>query len=261
MILSISVVSSRHGALVRRMLESLAAHPPGVSFEVILTINAEEPPFHEDLGVSFPLTVLRNERRKGFAANHNQAFKHARGRYFCVLNPDIVFVQPVFDRLIELVSRGDIGVVAPGIVDAEGRLEDTFRRVPGPGRIVKRALDRRSTPDVVPIEPSGLARPEWIAGMFLLTTRTLWEKLGGFDERYYLYCEDVDFGIRAREAGFDLVVDTRNIVVHEARRSSRRNLRYLFYHLRSLTKLFLSAPYRRARLETGNDESSRRSVR
>lgn len=242
--LSLSVVSHGQGALVRCMMESVVRHPPPVPWELLLTLNLPErdPISSSEAGVS--VIIHRNDFPRGFAANHNAAFRRARGSRFCVLNPDLVFPGPVFDRLLALVGDPGVGVVAPGIVDEKGRLEDSFRRLPRPWPLLRRLVARRSHPDVTPIGPDGLARPDWIAGMFLLMKSEVFEALDGFDEGYFMYCEDIDLGIRARQAGYDLIVDTRTAVVHDARRASRRRPRHFIRHATSMARLLVSSPYR-----------------
>jgi N-acetylglucosaminyl-diphospho-decaprenol L-rhamnosyltransferase len=245
--LSISVVSNGHGALIRRLLETLDANRPAVAIEVILTLNIPEPSPIQGVQLSFPVRTLLNARPAGFAENHNVAFRHASGEFFCVINPDIVFQREIFTDLIGQLADPRIGVVAPRLVDAEGRTQDSYRRLPTPFRLLSRYTGRDRCSDLVPVGSDGRAQPDWIAGMFLLMRSRVFHDLGGFDQRYFLYFEDVDLGVRARLAGYRLVVDTRLCAVHEARRDSHRKLAFLAMHLKSAGRFFLSRSYRSAR--------------
>lgn len=228
------------------MLESLEKHRPTFPLEVLLTLNIAEPDPAADMHLSFPVIVTTNRTRRGFARNHNRAFRRARGKYFCALNPDIVFVEPVFTRLIDRLKAG-AGIAAPVVVDPHGEWQDTYRRLPRARRLLTRFRGRGGPDDVVDIGADGLAHPDWIGGTFLLMKADTFRQLDGFDERYFLYYEDADLGIRCRLAGCDLVVDSGVKVVHDARRDSRRRAWFLGRHVRSALRFFLSPPYRKAR--------------
>jgi GT2 family glycosyltransferase len=78
--------------------------------------------------------------------------------------------------------------------------------------------------------------------MFMLFRAETLRSMGGFDERYFLYYEDVDLCARLREAGYEVAVCTEASAIHAARRESRRNLRFAKWHLRSALRFFTSHP-------------------
>lgn len=245
-VLSLSVVSTSQGALVRNFLTTLDAHAPPVPVEVVLTINGPEPSPLEGLNLGFPVRVIENSTRRGFAQNHNAAFRVARGVHFCVINPDITFSEDVFSPLLAHLRDPRVGITAPRMVDETGEMQDSFRSLPTPGRIIARVFGRELPDERTLVDEQGFAFPDWIAGMFLLLRSGVYRELGGLDERYFLYFEDVDIGVRCRLAGYELVVDTGVTVGHDARRDSHRSLSYLRKHLASARKFFLSRPYRGA---------------
>jgi GT2 family glycosyltransferase len=131
--------------------------------------------------------VLRPVRPLGFASNHNIAFERASGEYFCVLNPDVIFQGSVLPALVALIERGQGHIVAPIMRDSRGRLEDSFRELPSPMRLIRRRLGRRQPP---PLPAAGaLLHPDWIAGTFMLMQRATFSQLKGFDQRYRLYLD------------------------------------------------------------------------
>jgi len=238
----VSVVSHGQGALVAALLGDLAACATRPR-EVILTLNIEEAlPFGEgDFG--FPLVMVRNPRRKGFGENHNAAFRRSRGGMFCVLNPDVRLAEDPFPALASRLQDPRVGVVAPLIVNPRGEVEDSARRFPTPLSILGKALGAKPGADYeMGAEP---VFPDWVAGMFLLFRREVFESLGGFDERYFLYYEDVDLCARMRAAGLRVVLEPACRAIHAARRESHRNWRYRAWHLRSMLRFFLSHFLRR----------------
>ncbi len=232
-----SVVSHGQGKLAKLLLNDLAAHSARM-IDVVLTVNIGEKLPFDVKDYSFPIRVIKNPIPKGFGANHNSAFGESRSEYFCVLNPDIRFNSDPFSALLVSLQDDYVGVVAPLVVGTEGIIEDSARRIPTPFRILSKLFIREKKPDyVIGREP---VYPDWVAGMFMLFPYQVFERMGGFDERYFLYYEDVDLCSRLRLAGYQIVLIPEVSVVHDARRESHRNFRYLRWHLRSIMRFFLS---------------------
>lgn len=230
-----SIVSHGQAGLVNNLLADLA-RCNDVSLQVILTLNlAERLPFSES-GHPFPLIVIRNPQPKGFGANHNAAFRHAKGRFFCVLNPDIRLSADPFPTLVADLAYDQIGVVAPRILNPDGSIDDSARLFPTPWFIVRKLFGLTTGLDYQ-IEQTTLS-PDWVAGMFMVFRKVVYAELAGFDERYFLYYEDVDLCWRLRKRGYDIRLVPSASAVHDARRESRRSLRYLAWHLRSMLRFF-----------------------
>lgn len=242
--ISISIASHGQGDLVGLALNDLAQFSGQLGFEVIVTKNIPEklpftPPYF-----SYPLRIVENSSRKGFGANHNAAFRLTSSEFFCVLNPDIRLTRNPFPALLEFACQPDVGVVAPRVVNNSGQREDSERRFPTPWELMKKIVGGKSAiwSDAHPV-----SSPDWIAGMFMLFPRSVFEELHGFDERYFLYYEDVDLCARLALAGYKRLVCSDVTVVHDARRSSHANLRYAAMHLQSIVRFFSSDVYRQVR--------------
>lgn len=235
-LISLSIVSHGQARLVSMLLDDLERARPR-NFEVLLTINIPEntEAFEER---PYPLTVLRNSSPRGFGANHNAAFAHARGTYFAVVNPDIRTDQLDLDRLIEPFNSPGVAAVAPAVQSEAGTLEDSVRRFPTFPRLLRRVVLRQRQPDyrwnTDPIEV------DWVAGMFVVFPTMRFREVGGFDaKRFYMYMEDADICKRLRQRGWSVVLNPQVSVVHAARRASHRNFRHLRWHLVSALR-FLS---------------------
>jgi hypothetical protein len=235
-LISISIVSHRHGALVSELLGDIARCCRNV--EVLLTLNVEEEPPFDTASFDIPLRIVRNASVKGFGANHNAAFHRAQGRYFCVLNPDLRLNADPFPLLIEALADSRVGVAAPRIANPTGETEDSARRFPTLWAIVRKAFSGAQHHDYE-IANAPL-RPEWVAGMFMLFRSEVFRQLGGFDERYFLYYEDVDLCLRLRRLGYVALLEPRAVALHDARRASHRDLRHFLWHARSLARFLFS---------------------
>ena len=244
-LVSISIVSHAQTKLVSRLLTSLGRYETDLDYELILLENSPGGLDHDWSALDRPVKFVANDKPRGLAHNWNTTFALARGEYFCLMNPDLIFVEPVFPRLIEDIRGGVADIVAPAVYDASGRLQASARELPSAWSIFM----RRVTPGYAELENLELlpSEPDWIAGMFLLMRSDVYQNLGGMNERYYLYFEDVDFCTRARLAGYQLSVNKRVKVVHDAQRSSRRHPKYLAWHLLSAIRFLSSPVYRQAR--------------
>jgi len=225
-----------------RLLEDIEHYCVDYSLEVLLTLNLPESLPFEPQCFGFPVVVINNRHPKGFGQNHNAAFLHAKGGYFCVLNPDIRLWENPFPALLSEFSDASVGVVAPRIEDGHGNREDSARNFPALIELLGKLFGGRS---VVHDEHGDAPNePDWLAGMFLVFPREVFAQVRGFDERYFLYYEDVDICLRLRLAGYLVRLCGGASAIHEARRSSHRNFKYMYWHFSSLMRFFLSAAYR-----------------
>lgn len=245
--ISISIVSHGQMHLVRRLMQSVVeVSQEDCRFQIILTENLKPSLVNKDVFDGMQVDWIINEKPLGLAQNQNQAFRAARGDYFCILNPDVVLVEPIFGKLIDHIAQGSGDIVAPLVVDSHRIPLDSFRDLPTPMELVRRRLFYQARI----IRPERLAsplHPDWIAGTILLMPREVFEALQGMNERYFLYFEDVDFCSRARLAGMKLLVDPTVRIVHEPRRASKTDLRYLRRHLQSALRFFTSPVYQTVR--------------
>lgn len=236
--ISVSVVSHNQINLIFNLLKDIETISSGVSLEVIITLNVEEKlPFDAD-SFSFFIKTLQNKAPLGFGTNHNQAFKHAIGDYFCVINPDIRLNSDSFSPLIETLRDNLIGVAGPLVLNEIGNVEDSARYFPTPLKILCKLIGKCRGGDYV-VNKAPIS-PDWIGGMFMLFRKEVFAKLKGFDERFFLYYEDVDLCARARLAGYSIILNPKAQAIHCAQRSSHRHFKYLKWHLTSMMRFFCS---------------------
>lgn len=242
--LTLSIVSHGHGALVERLLAQLDALRSLRGVTLLLTLNLAG----EQVDVShcrqLKVKVLRNPAPKGFGANHNAAFTQCTTPWFVVMNPDLSMTHgDVFSVLLEHARQGHHQAIAPLILNSSGGQEDSVRANLTPASLFRRqAMGRRRT--AVASGPSGPGRPfYWLAGMFLMIDSIAYRSLGGFDERFFLYCEDYDLCARLYVGGHSYLSDASCAVVHDAQRDSHRSWRHLRWHLGGLLKVWLSRPF------------------
>ncbi len=236
--ITVSIVSHNQAGLVSHLLDDLSRFCSD-RIEVVLTLNTREKLPFQLSTFSFPIKLIENKSAKGFGANHNQAYSRARGDYFCVLNPDIRLKDNPFPILLRCLESQELAVVAPKIVNADGDVEDSARYFPTPLSILRKAMRRRGAGPDYGLD-SDTIYPDWVGGMFMLFRSDVFAQVQGFNERFFLYYEDVDLCARLWLRKWKVGLCPTANAVHDARRQSHRDIKYLKWHLSSMMKFFLS---------------------
>ncbi len=193
-------------------LAAIARHSGEITYEVIIADDVSTDRTQRISELVPNARVVRNERNLGFLRNCNRAARAARGEYLLFLNND-TNVQP--DWLAPLVNlmEGDatIGIAGSKLVDPDGMLQEAGGIIwtDGSGWNFGRFDDPEKP------EYNYLKDVDYISGAAIMVRRELWEKTGGFDERYVpAYYEDTDLAFEARRLGYRVVYQPLSVVVH-----------------------------------------------
>lgn len=234
--ITVSVVSHGHDVWLPLLLQDLAATAAGRVLRVVVTHNLPAAPL-SGAGLPFELVQIHNREPSGFGTNHNRAFAHAPGRFFCVLNPDMRLPDAeLWPQMLAAAASG-VGAVTATLLNADGSVQDNLRAVVTPWSLWRRRILR------LPEQ-----RVDWFSASFLLLPAEAYRAVGGFDERYHMYCEDVDLCLRLQLAGWRLVRSPA-VAVHHAQRDSLRRWRPLWWHMRSLLRLWSGVAFWRYQLQ------------
>jgi N-acetylglucosaminyl-diphospho-decaprenol L-rhamnosyltransferase len=239
--LTVSIVSHGHSDFVFALLDQLACSPLRQLITVILTINSPALDAFDEIRLArnffAEFILLKNSTPKGFGANHNQAFGHCTTDFFCVINPDIELVNDPFADLIEAFTASNVGLVYPSQVDQKTAALDFERCIVSPSSIAQRHFLRRN------YTSNYVKQVDWVSGSFMMFKSTIFRELDGFDERYFMYCEDVDVCLRLQLAGYCLA-RAEAIVIHHTQRKTLKDPKHLAWHVRSLLRLWNSTAYK-----------------
>jgi N-acetylglucosaminyl-diphospho-decaprenol L-rhamnosyltransferase len=237
------VVTYRSGEVIGAFLDSVAK-ATSRHYEVVVVDNsATLDPGTSAAGRRGEVTLLRPGRNLGYGAGANRGAHGASARWLLIANPDVSFAPGSLDELLDAVDRWPrAGALGPAIVNPGGVLYPSARELPSLGRGIGHALlgwcwptnpwtasYRREKADPAEGEAG------WLSGACQMVRREAFEQVGGFDEAYFMFMEDVDLDRRLGLAGWRMVYVPAAVVEHLGGHSTRRrSRRMVIAHHRSL---------------------------
>ena len=233
--LSIVIVTHNSSTQVALCLESLEAHPPTGSFEILVVDNASSDGTPEMIAERFPSVRLsRNTCNAGYSKGVNQGIESSRGRHILVLNPDIVVIEGSIDNLIRFLERTpDAGIAAAKLVYPDGRLQYTCRRFYNfTVLLLRRTVLGKIFPNarllrehlMMDYDHESARKVDWVIGACMLVRREAIEQVGSMDERFFLYFEDIDWCYRMGKHGWAVYYVPESVMVHSYERSSAKSV-------------------------------------
>lgn len=209
---SVVICAFGHLELTLRCLESIAAHPPSIAYEVVVVDDASPDDTGRLLALVPHLRLLRNDTNMGFLHSANRGAAAARGEYVVLLNNDTEVTAGWLDELVNTADADPaIGVVGCRLVYPDRRLQEAGGIIWASGQGWNYGRD--DSPDRG--QYNYLRDVDYCSGAALLVRTSLWRSLGGFDETFApAYYEDTDLCFRARERGARVVYQPRATVFH-----------------------------------------------
>ena len=215
--LSVVIVNYNVRYFLELCLKSVAAAITSIDAEIIVVDNNSSDESCKMVKQLFPnVQLLENKDNVGFSKANNQGVAVAKGDYVCILNPDTVVAEDTFSQLLEFSgSKDKIGIVSCKLIDGAGIfLPESKRNVPTRLIAIKKLIGLSKDYYVSNVKENEIGKAPIFVGAFMLLKKSLYENVGGFDERYFMYGEDIDLSYSILNAGYDNYYYGKTTVIH-----------------------------------------------
>ena len=263
--LSIVVLNYNNVGFLKKCIKSVLDAQIKIDYELIVVDNDSQDKSKEFLSqldlAPVKTQIVFNNRNFGYAAGNNQAVKLARGDYIFICNPDIIVLPGAVEKLyFYLKNHPSAGMVGPQLLNLDRTVQYSCCRFPhwytpflrrtflGNLPLLRKGLKNYLMLDYDHKEEKEV---DWMIGAALMFKKDFFEELGGFDERYFLYFDDVDLARRIWQKGKKVIYlpSARMIHAHQRLSNMRSALPSLFskilwIHIQSAIKYFWKWKYK-----------------
>jgi GT2 family glycosyltransferase len=250
MVLSIIIVSWNVCDYLVDCIESILKNCRLLQFEIIVVDNASTDGTVDLIKNKYPgLILFTNGTNKGFAYANNQGIRQARGRYLLFLNPDTIIKPDAVEKMLVFLEQNkDVGAIGPRLLNKDLTIQHSVRTFP----TFRSALYRHTILRYFGLfknhhekwrmkdfKSDRLTDVDQLMGAAILAEKDLVLKVGGFDERFFMYYEEIDFCYRIKKAGYRIVFFPDVSIIHLGGKSTGQiPFRKKFMAIRSLLRFF-----------------------
>lgn len=230
--LSIIIVSWNVKELLRACLDSIQAGQGELALEVLVVDSGSGDGTAEMVSAEYPsVRLIACPDNVGFARGNNLGLAAAQGDYLLLLNPDTRLCDDALRVMLDaLHSRPDVGLIGPQLLNPDGSHQSSRRRFPtlatflwestwlqayAPRRVMRHYY-AQDLPD------DAISAVDWVSGAAMLTRRAVVAQVGGLDEAYFMYSEELDWCRRIRQAGWRILYLPTARIVHHVGKSSEQ---------------------------------------
>lgn len=225
----VSVVTYDSAETIERCIDSVRSQPGGFEIRITIVDNDSRDDTVELIRARYPdIDLILPGRNLGFGAGHNLALHGCSEPCVLLVNPDAWLLDGAIERLVAVLDeRRDVALAGPRMEYEDGRPQLSFGRFPG---LLADLHQKRLTRSAKAGSAAVVERlnrllespfePDWISGACVLARRSALDSVGNFDERFFLYLEDVDLCRRLREEGWRVRVEPRAVCRHAEGHSS-----------------------------------------
>lgn len=250
--ISFLIVSWNVRELLKRAVQTILDDTRDLEIEIIVVDNASRDGTVEMLRAEFPnVRVIANNENVGFTRGNNQGLEIAQGRFLFLINPDTEIERGATRALLNFMDAPEnarVGIVGPQLVYADGSLQSSRRRFP---KFSTALFESTKLEQWFPNNPlitdyrllntdnNATQDVDWLVGAAMFARRAVYEQIGGLDERFFMYSEEMDWCYRAKNARFSakdsgwrvVYFPNARVLHHEAKSSEQvRAQRDIYFH-------------------------------
>lgn len=182
---------------------------------------------------AFPdVKIIENLENKGYGCACNQAMRIACGKHILILNPDIILEENTIDELLKYLEQNkEAKIVSCKLKNSDGTIQDSYRKFPTIFGLLKRQIKTRFRTKKIEVDKIKVpTKVDWVSGALMLLREKYY-----FDERYFLYFEDVDL---CKTVG-NVYYYPKVFATHLAKRESAKNFKLILWHIKSAMQYFV----------------------
>jgi hypothetical protein len=230
--LTLIIVSWNVRDFLAACLDSVQANAGDLNYEIIVVDSASADGTIEKVRERYSwVKLLPQESNVGFTRGNNIGLRAAQGRYLMLLNPDTEVIGDALPRMVRYMDEhAKVGIVGPRTLNSDGSTQSTRRRFPTLLTAIfestwlqkfapRRLLDHFYVRDIA---DSDIADVDWVQGSALMTRREVYQQIGGLDEQYVMFSEEMDWCKRAKQAGWRVVYIGDAQIIHHGGKSTEQ---------------------------------------
>ena len=233
--LSIIIVNYNVKEFLQNLLHSIEKASSKILKEIIVIDNASDDGSPELIREKFPSVLLiRNNVNVGFGKAVNQGLTIAKGKYILFSNPDCIVSEDTLDKMISFFENNpECGLAGCKILNSDGSLQLACRRsFPGPWTSFTKVTGLSNLfpkskifarYNLTYLDENQTYEVDAVSGSFMMIRKDVYEKVGGFDERFFMYGEDLDLCYRVQQAGYKVFYIHNTQVIHYKGESTKRS--------------------------------------
>jgi GT2 family glycosyltransferase len=233
--LSIIIVNYNVKEFLKNLLDSIHKASQSLQVEIIVVDNASDDGSVEMLKEKFPDVILiENKINLGFGKANNIALQIAKGKYFLLINPDTLVAEDTFIKMINFLNENqDVGMAGCKILNPDGTLQLACRRsFPNPWTAFTKVTGLSTLfpksklfarYNLTYLDENQTYEVDAISGSFMMLKKEVYEKVGGFDEQFFMYGEDLDLCYRIQKAGYKIYYLHTTQIIHYKGESTKRS--------------------------------------
>lgn len=254
---SIVIVNYNQKNLLKECLKGILLVKPKLNYEIIVVDNNSTDGSQEIIknyeSKIENFKYIFNKKNLGFASGCNAGIKIAQGKYILILNPDIVVLENSIEEIYKFMEENqDVGIAGPKLLNPDHSIQPSCYRYPtllipilrrtflGKFKWAKKKMDQYLMADFDHLKKKEV---DWLLGACLMIRKKMLDEIGLFDERFFLYFEDVDLCRRAKAVGWKVYYYPSSEMVHYYQRASASQQsifsKITWIHILSAIKYFL----------------------
>ncbi len=243
--MTIIIVTHNSSQYISECLNTIAPYN-NKDINIIIVDNASTDITLEIIKTKFPsITLIQNLKNIGFAAAVNQAAYQSKSDYLLILNPDTRLESKYFEKLQKFIEqKPDLSICGFQLISTKGEDLPSCWKTPTLKTLCfEMFLPHKISLKLVTESSNKLSEIDAVSGACMLIRRETFEKLGGFDDRFFMYVEDLDFCLRARKTGYQVFINPDIKVVHHVAKSSWQDMQGFFFNIYTSKFYFLRKHY------------------